>query len=159
MKQPRVCWKQLPAQPISHEAFPNDYGSDHPERPSLLPALLPHFLPESNLSQKYSEIIIYNWAFCFSKPQGRGALWLKYRRSVESQQAGRSLSPQTSIEWSLMKVWLVWANILMGYVSGQREQYSPLLYRQCSKVWKITAGLEVSDLTKNWKTRWDSSGT
>lgn len=46
-----------------------------------------------HLITKCSAIIICNWVFCFSKPWGRGARWVKDGRSVERWQAVGSLSP------------------------------------------------------------------
>lgn len=54
--------------------------------------------------------------------------------SAEAQKGRRLWAPsvftQTPQNGSLKRVRLAWANILMGYVSGQREQYSLLLSRQ-----------------------------
>lgn len=54
--------------------------------------------------------------------------------SVEVQKGRRLRAPSaitpTPQNGSLMRVRLAWANILMGYVSGQRQQYSFLLSRQ-----------------------------
>ena len=98
-------------------------------------------LPRLQPITKFSAIMIFNSVFCFF--QATGKRWSPshvWKKGVQLAGCGvPSVLTQTCIEWSLMKVWLVWANILMGYVSGQREQYSPLLSRQM-----------LSGLTNGW---------
>lgn len=94
-----VTWREL--QPSQRSNAPK-YGSlwhRLPQGALLVANKSSSCLTRVQLITECSEIIIYNWVFCFSEPQERGACWVKYGRSTDSSWAVRSLSPHSDSDW------------------------------------------------------------
>lgn len=114
----------------------------------------------AQLSKEWSEIMIYNWVFCFSKPLGRGACRVKYGRSADSLWAVQSLCPRSGPRRMDFDDSLI---VLGKHPHGVRLQTktaipsSSFCREKCSQGWQITAGHEVPGLTMASKTWWDRS--